>query len=96
MFRLALSTVVLTAASAGAHDVSVEVFGSATAPSESNPRSGGAGAAGSYDFNDSWSAWAGFGYTRDLATQTAGSSSSGSNIFSSPRGRCSSLQIISW
>ena len=73
----------LCASGAAAHDVSLDVTGSTISQSQNNPRTGSFGAAGSgsIDFNDSWSAWAGLTFTRDLGTKTAAQSSPGSNIF---------------
>ncbi len=83
MKRFVTSAWVLWAMAAWAHDVSFDLTGSTVAKSENNPRSGSlrGGVSGSYDLNDAWSVFAGFTYTRDLATKTATSSSAGANIF---------------
>ncbi len=79
----AVVLVLCLAGGAWAHDVSLDVSGATTAPSENNPRSGSFGGtvAGSFDFTDAWAAWAGFTYTRDLGTSTPEATSAGSNIF---------------
>lgn len=73
----------LFAATALAHDLSVDVAATGTAPSEDNPRTGSLGmsAAGSYDLNDAWSLTGMAVYTRDFATRTSDSYSPGSNVF---------------
>ncbi|MBL9037891.1 MAG: hypothetical protein JNG84_05180, partial [Archangium sp.] len=52
-----------------AHDLALDVIGTATTTSQNNPRAGSVGASlsGAYDLTDRWSAWGGFTYTRDLA-----------------------------
>lgn len=72
----------LVAAPCLAHDVSVDVSATGTAPSDDNPRTGsfGLGLSGSYDFNDAWSLMGMAVLTRDLPTRTDESASSGSNV----------------
>ena len=79
--RLAL-LLVLVGAPCLAHDVSVDVSASGTAPSPDNPRTGslGFGLSGSYDFNDAWSLMGMAVFTRDFATRMPDVSSPGSNV----------------
>ena len=84
--RLTVNTVVIEAAvavNAFAHDISADTTGTLTTSSSNNPRAGsfGANLGGTAEFNDFVSAWAGFGYTRDLGTKTGDSKSDGSNVF---------------
>lgn len=64
----------LFAATALAHDLSVEVALNGTAPSEDDPRTGSLGptAAGSYDLNDAWSLTGMAVYRRSSARSTCG------------------------
>ena len=77
MMSLCLASVAM------AHDLGVDVSVSGTRPSANNPRSGmlGVGLSGGFDVSDAFNVWAGFGYTRDLATQAGDATSDGSNIF---------------
>jgi len=83
MRRALFAASVLVGLCARAHDLGVDVSGTFTRSSSTNPRVGslGVGASGAYDFNDAWSLTGLVLYTRDLATRTAESSSPGSNVF---------------
>jgi hypothetical protein len=76
-------TAVLSAASAHAHDVGLDVFLNGTAPSANNPRTGSVGFAlsGSYDVSDKWTVFLSGLFLRDFATRTAETFSAGSNVF---------------
>lgn len=73
----------LVAAAARASDVGVDVSGTLTTSSSDNPRAGAAsvGLSGAWDLNDAWSLTGFALYTRDFATRTQDTSSSGSNVW---------------
>lgn len=83
MRRALFAACVLVGLCARAHDLGVDLSGTWTRSSSTNPRVGslGVGANGAYDFNEAWSLTGFFLYTRDLATRTAESASPGSNVF---------------
>ena len=70
----------LLATGAWAHDLGLELDGSATTATSNNPRVGSLGvtATGGLDVTDDWTLWATLGYRRDLAT---GTGASGGNLF---------------
>ncbi|MCC6337314.1 MAG: hypothetical protein IT380_25380 [Myxococcales bacterium] len=78
----ALLGVVLAAPAAWGHDVSVDVSGSLITTSENNPRAGSLGvmASGGWDVSDDVSLFLTLGYTRELPTPGA-TSTSPSNVF---------------
>jgi hypothetical protein len=79
---LCLTLAALVAMPASAHDLTVDIGGSLTATSESNPRAGAAtvGAFGAFDLSDDWSLLGGLSYTRDFGTRAGESSSPGSDV----------------
>lgn len=79
----AVLCLVLLASAARAHDLGVDVNAAFTQPSEFNPRTGavGFGVTGAWDLSSAWAVFGLATYTRDLATRTATTASSGSNIF---------------
>jgi hypothetical protein len=80
--RMAVALVAI-AGVARAHDLGVDVNAAFTQPSEFNPRTGavGLGVTGAWDLSPSWAVFGLATYTRDLATRTETTASSGSNIF---------------
>lgn len=81
--RRALLGSLLLAATAGAHDLGVDLNAAFTQVSANNPRTGavGLGVTGAWDVSDRFALFGFASYTRDLATQTSTTASSGSNIF---------------
>lgn len=79
----AVLCLVFLASGARAHDLGLDVNAAFTQPSEYNPRTGavGLGVTGAWDLSTSWALFGLASYTRDLATRTATTASSGSNVF---------------
>ncbi len=82
MTRAALALFVVSGA-ARAHDLGVDLTAAFTQVSANNPRTGAAalGVTGAWDVSSSFALFGLASYTRDLATRTETTASSGSNIF---------------
>lgn len=81
--RCALLGSLLFAATARAHDLGVDLNAAFTQVSANNPRTGalGLGITGAWDISERLALFGLASYTRDLATRTATTASSGSDIF---------------
>jgi hypothetical protein len=79
----ALAALLGLATAAAAHDVTLEAGPAFTLPSSQDPRAGSfqVRAEGTYEASEAWAVFLSGQYTRDFATRTAETSSSGSDVF---------------